>query len=70
MSASITVLLNDEHVELPVGATLTSMLGDLGIDGRGTAIARNGEVAPRSEWPQTAVADGDHIEILTVAQGG
>jgi sulfur carrier protein len=70
MAASITVLVNDAHVELPAGATLVAVLDRLGVDGRGAAVAKNGEVAPRSEWPTTVVAEGDHLEILTVAQGG
>ncbi|HEX4869078.1 MAG TPA: sulfur carrier protein ThiS [Acidimicrobiales bacterium] len=70
MAASITVLVNDAHIELPAGITLTAVLDQLGVDGRGTALAQNGEVAPRSEWPTTVVAEGDRLEILTVAQGG
>ncbi len=70
MPASITVRVNDEDVELPTGATLTSVVEHLGIECRGTAIARNGEVAPRSQWHLMYLAGGDHVEVLTVAQGG
>jgi sulfur carrier protein len=34
------------------------------------AVARNGEVVPRSAWPTTPLADGDRIELLGAAQGG
>ncbi|WP_157930625.1 sulfur carrier protein ThiS [Glycomyces xiaoerkulensis] len=37
--------------------------------GRGTAVAVNGEVVPRSEWDRT-LADGDAVEVLTATQGG
>ena len=37
---------------------------------RGIAVACNGTVVPRSAWAATAVADGDHIEIVTAAAGG
>jgi thiamine biosynthesis protein ThiS len=70
MTASITVRVNDQAVELAAGATLTSVMEHLGIDSRGTAIARNGEVAPRSQWSDTTLESGDHVEVLTVAQGG
>jgi sulfur carrier protein len=36
----------------------------------GIAVARNGEVVPRSAWKATAIVAGDHFEILTAAAGG
>ncbi len=36
----------------------------------GVAVALNAEVVPRGEWPTTPLRDGDHLEILTAAQGG
>jgi sulfur carrier protein len=36
----------------------------------GVAVARNGEVVPRSAWTSTALEAGDHLEILTAAAGG
>ncbi|MCO8275729.1 sulfur carrier protein ThiS [Actinoplanes sp. TRM 88003] len=37
---------------------------------RGVAVAVNGEVVPRSTWEDTALAEGDSVEVLTAAQGG
>lgn len=37
---------------------------------RGVAVAVNGEVVPRSTWENTALAEGDSVEVLTAAQGG
>jgi sulfur carrier protein len=34
------------------------------------AVAVNGEVVPRSRWTETALADGDSVEVLSAAQGG
>lgn len=70
MAPTITVYVNDDAVELAADATLTAVTAHLGIDCRGTAIAHNGEVAPRSRWPDVRLADGDRVEVLTVAQGG
>ncbi|HEY6676175.1 MAG TPA: sulfur carrier protein ThiS [Terrimicrobium sp.] len=33
-------------------------------------VEHNGVALLRSEWPQTALSDGDEIEILNVAAGG
>jgi sulfur carrier protein len=37
---------------------------------RGIAIARNGEVVPRSRWSSQRLAPGDVLELLTATQGG
>lgn len=36
----------------------------------GCAVARNGDVVPRSDWGTVVIQDNDVIELLTVAQGG
>ncbi len=37
---------------------------------RGIAVARNGEVVPKSRWALTRVAPDDRIEIVTASAGG
>lgn len=37
---------------------------------RGTAVAVNGEVVPRSAWAVTSLHAGDRVEVLTARQGG
>ena len=37
---------------------------------KGFAIALNGVVVRRDAWDQTALADGDRIEIIRAMQGG
>jgi sulfur carrier protein len=37
---------------------------------RGVAVAVNGTVVPRSLWIETALAEGDSVEVLSAAQGG
>ena len=37
---------------------------------RGIAVARNGEVVPKSAWDDTGWSPGDRIEIVTAAAGG
>ena len=36
----------------------------------GVAAALNGEVVRRAAWPQTPLADGDEVEVVTAVQGG
>jgi sulfur carrier protein len=37
---------------------------------RGVAVAVNGDVVPRSAWPDLPLRDGDTIEVLTAVPGG
>lgn len=56
-----------------VAATdVCALLVSLGLDpkGRGIAVARNGEVVPRSSWKTTALLPEDRIDIVGAVQGG
>ncbi|MDP2357946.1 MAG: sulfur carrier protein ThiS [Beijerinckiaceae bacterium] len=37
---------------------------------RGFAIALNGRVVPKNQWPDTPISDGDQIEIIRALSGG
>lgn len=39
-------------------------------DARGTAVALDGEVVPRAQWPATRVPADAHLEVLRAVQGG
>jgi len=53
-------------------ASIATLLAARGIDvqARGIAVARNGAVVPRARWAETALADGDEIEIIKAISGG
>jgi len=63
--------LNGEGRERTM-ATIDALLASEGIDGAngGVAVARNGEVVPRSEWAQTPVEADDRIELVHIVRGG
>ncbi len=52
--------------------SIATLLAGRGIDvqARGIAVARNGAVVPRARWAETALADGDEIEIIKAISGG
>jgi thiazole synthase len=64
------VFVNGEYRELGDDATVESVVHELGVDRRGTAVAVNGEVIPRGEWAETELRDGQEIEVLHAVQGG
>ncbi|MBV9802156.1 MAG: sulfur carrier protein ThiS [Solirubrobacterales bacterium] len=69
---SVAVTVNGEQRELPAGATVASVIASLhnAPDGRGVAVAVEGEVVPRAQWPSTELRDGTTIEVVVAVQGG
>ena len=65
------IVLNGEPRERD-GATIAELLADLGVEdrARGVAVAVNGEIVPRAQWPRHQVGAGDRVEALTAMQGG
>jgi sulfur carrier protein len=65
------VMLNGERHELRDPATVeVAVLATGAPDGRGVAVAVDGEVVPRGEWATTEVRDGQQVEVLHAVQGG
>jgi len=66
------VELNGRTVEVADGATVAELVEQAGAgpDGRGVAVALDGEVVPRSAWDDTRVAAGQSVEVLQAVQGG
>jgi thiazole synthase len=68
----VKVELNGEPRELPDGATLADAVRASGVEqeGRGVAVALEGEVVSRGEWSSTTLAEGSRVEVLAAIQGG
>ena len=69
---TVQVTVNGDRQELPEGATVASVVAGLhnAPDGRGIAVAVEGEVVPRAEWPSTELRDGASLEVVVAVQGG
>jgi sulfur carrier protein len=67
-----TVVLNGESTALPEGATAADAVRATGVaeNGRGVAVALDGQVVPRAEWTDTELPEGGHVEVLRAVQGG
>jgi sulfur carrier protein len=50
--------------------TVLALVEELGLDVRKVAVERNLEIVPRSLHAQTAIADGDRIELVQFVGGG
>jgi len=64
------ITLNGETRELAPATTVIGLLETLGYAGKRVAVERNGEIVPKSRHAQTALDDGDRIEIVVAVGGG
>jgi sulfur carrier protein len=66
------VLLNGERRELAAGATVREAVSASGAprEGRGVAVALDGEVVPRGLWDEVALHEGQRVEVVQAVQGG
>ncbi|MBV9862941.1 MAG: sulfur carrier protein ThiS [Alphaproteobacteria bacterium] len=67
----IRLRINGVEEELAV-ATIAELLAQRGIDpaARFLAVAVNGAVVRRAEWPAAALTPGDDVEIVRPYSGG
>jgi sulfur carrier protein len=63
--------INGAEAEVAV-VTIAELLAEQGIDpkARFLAVAVNGTVVRRAEWPAAALTAGDTVEIVRPFQGG
>jgi sulfur carrier protein len=68
----MNVTLNGDPAALGDRATVMDALEKVGRKDTafGVAVARNGEVVPKTRWAETSLVEGDRIEILAAVQGG
>jgi sulfur carrier protein len=65
----VRLTVNGAVEEIVDGTTVGELVRGR-TDQRRAAVARNGEVVPRSFWDDTVLADGDLIEVLAATAGG
>jgi sulfur carrier protein len=65
------IKINGRDEEI-AASTVSELLAGRGVDpaARFVAVAVNGSVVRRSEWPSTVLAAGDNVEIVRPFSGG
>ena len=66
----MNVVINGNAEHVADGCTVEGLLDGRLESTKGVAVAVNAEVVPRSTWSSRSLAEGDHVELLTAAQGG
>jgi sulfur carrier protein len=66
----VLLTVNGEERQVQNGANLPDFLKVHGLDPRKIAIAHNGTVLFREDWPDVILRDGDRLEIVRMIGGG
>jgi sulfur carrier protein len=69
----LTIVLNGQQRSfdgLEAAASLDRLVQELGLKSDRVAIERNGEIVPRSTWPESLLAEGDRLELVHFVGGG
>jgi sulfur carrier protein len=64
------VVVNGSEAQLDPATTVADVVRRFCPSPDGVAVARNGEVVPKSAWARTTLGTGDRLEIVTAAAGG
>ena len=66
------IVLNGEPRQLADSARVRDAVEAAGAsgEGRGVAVALDGEVVPRGRWDAVELADGQRVEVVRAVQGG
>jgi len=64
------ILVNGEPKDVPGTPTVLDLLTQLGLGDRPVAVERNAEIVPRAQHGQTALAEGDTLEVVQFVGGG
>lgn len=68
--AGVPVRVNGDERLVPPGTTVAGLVAEMGLEPRGVAVAVDGEVVTRRTWADRALAAGEQVEVLSIAQGG
>lgn len=70
VSRMIQISVNGAPISLEAAPTLAELLEHLDLTGKRLAVERNGEIVPRSRFAETALVQGDKLEIVVAVGGG
>ena len=66
----LEILVNGEPRRVPSPATASDLLHHLGLDPRTVVVEVNRKIVRRPELGETALSDGDAVELVHFVGGG
>lgn len=64
------LVINGEERVFDQVRTLAELVESMGLKADRVAVEHNRGIVPRAEWAQTAVHDGDRLEVVHFVGGG
>jgi thiamine biosynthesis protein ThiS len=66
----VRILCNGKQLELEAEATVSRLLGELGLEGPYALVERNGEPVERERYGEVALEEGDRLVVARPVAGG
>ena len=66
----VSVLVNENPIEIEENATLSQLLQKVNTSVEGIAIAINDEIIAKNAWESQAIKNNDIVLIIKATQGG
>ena len=66
----MSIHVNGKPVPAAAPVTIHDLLGSLDLPRTDIAVAVDGTVVPRSQWPTTNLGPDADVEVVTAMQGG
>ena len=64
------LIINGQPQTVQEGLSLSDLIAQLNMKAERVAVERNGVIVPRNTWAQTALQNGDRLEIVHFVGGG
>jgi thiamine biosynthesis protein ThiS len=68
--SQLEIMVNGESRQVPGPASVADLLRHLGLDPRTVVVELNREIVRRPRLEETALADGDMVELVHFVGGG
>lgn len=69
-TTKIALTMNGQQVTIDAGTTLGALIDARGIVRQMIAVEYNGEIVPRHQYNEIALAEGDQLEVVQMVGGG
>jgi thiamine biosynthesis protein ThiS len=66
----VRIVCNGKEVQLETAATVSRLLGQLGLEGPYALVERNGEPVDRERYDEVALEEGDRLVVARPVAGG
>jgi len=66
----LQITINGQLENLEEGTSVSALLASRQLSGKRVAVERNGEIVPKGRHADTALVDGDRLEIVVAVGGG